>query len=106
MSSEHFPVQERLQEQIAVNNASWEEFEARVPNMITLSNVPFPSEEMLHCVGDVDSSLRDQWFKSLARRWHPDRFQNRFGSRMDHDDKEQIIAKVTEVFCLLTSARG
>lgn len=36
-------------------------------------------------------------FKKLRVRWHPDRFFAKFGSRMAPEEKEAIMAKVTQI---------
>ena len=63
---------------------------------IKLSDVPFPKENE---VGDA------RW-KVLARRWHPDKFGQRFGHQLYKSDAEKIMERVKQVFQRLSGARS
>lgn len=44
-------------------------------------------------------------WKNLQARWHPDRFLQKFGSRLDPGEREAIMAKVTAVAAEINSLR-
>lgn len=94
--------EEDVQTQIDSDNSSWNEFET-IPGIISLESIPFPPPDVLTCAWD--SSMRETWFKTLARRWHPDKFDARFGSRLEPMQKEEILRKVRATFQLANEAR-
>ena len=37
-------------------------------------------------------------FKKLMKRWHPDKFTQKYGKKLDEAEKDEILSKVKEVF--------
>jgi len=66
--------------------------------MISLKDVPFPS------MGEIQQ-VDEAGFKKLAKRWHPDKFLQRYGDSLYPSDKETICEKVKQVFQGITNAR-
>ena len=46
-----------------------------------------------------------QLFKKSALRWHPDRFESRFGPMLDEQERDIIMQRVKETFQLINAAR-
>jgi len=77
----------------------WDAFEAKAMSGygITIDDIPFPDRAVLY-VGSKD-------FKKLAMRWHPDKFRQRFGTKLDAAQTEDIMEKVKATFQQLNAAR-
>ena len=80
------------------HEAAWQMFEKCGKGMISLKDVPFPS------MGEIQQ-VDEAGFKKLAKRWHPDKFLQRFGDSLYPSDKEKICEKVKQVFQGITNAR-
>lgn len=65
---------------------------------VVVDTVPFPSKAALRWFD------KDQ-FKTLALRWHPDRFEAKFGDRMECSQREEIMDCVKEAFQMCNAAR-
>lgn len=77
---------------------AWAAFEEKSQDgQIGMGDVPFPDGAMFR-VGNKD-------FKKLAMRWHPDKFLQKFGSKLRPDQKEEIIEKVKATFQKVNAAR-
>ena len=48
--------------------------------------------------GRTDDAAHKQAFRSLSLRWHPDKFQGRYGSRLMRKDQAVIMQRVCTVF--------
>lgn len=44
-------------------------------------------------------------WKAIQTRWHPDRFLQKFGARLDPGEREAIMAKVTAVAAEINSLK-
>jgi len=68
-------------------------------NTIRMVDVPIPNTK--------EFSLQDLWllgnddFKVLAKRWHPDKFNQKYGSKLVPEEKEEVICAVKEFFQVL-----
>lgn len=83
------------------DQARWKTFEELVKSpgcRIREEDVPFPSQ-----VG-IRGLTKDQ-FKTLALRWHSDKFESRFGERLEPTHRERILIRVKESFQGINSAR-
>ena len=85
--------------------ALWDQFIASTaagkgPVEIRLSDVPFPSVAKMRAqMGLQDNDeARERIFKKVALRWHPDKFMQRFGSRLHPDDRGMIEERVKDTF--------
>jgi len=87
----------RLQRAIKDDDKAWAAFEALAAQGegITAADVPEPEDGVLSCDG---AEVRADRFKVLAKRWHPDRFFNRFSAAMKGDERDAIEAKVQGIF--------
>jgi len=85
-------------------DALWQNFEKNVPSVIKMTNIPFPSKSWF-CSFPMDSAEREKKFKKLVMRWHPDKFQQKYGKKLDPKTKDKILEKVKEVFQLVSDAR-
>ena len=43
--------------------------------------------------------------RTLALRWHPDKFQQAFGARLAATDKDRIMDRVTKTFQLISRSK-
>ena len=72
-----------------------------------------PTAELVPCWGFVWATAhvqrtpppRADW-KALATRWHPDRFIQKFGARIAPDERDAVLAKVTEVAAQINVLRA
>jgi len=83
------------------SEALWEAFEAKAQEEgeITLLDIPFPTDASSYLrVGQKD-------FKKLAMRWHPDKFMQRFGTKLRAAQKEDILNQVKATFQQVNAAR-
>jgi len=77
----------------------WEQFCA-AEGKVSLADVPLPSTDILACVGMSDPAQR---YKTLLRRWHPDKFLQKFGNRLAHD-QDDVMNTVKATFQQLEKA--
>lgn len=82
------------------SEASWEAFEEKASKdgEISLLDIPFPRDGSVFLVGQKD-------FKKLAMRWHPDKFMQRFGSKLRESQKDDILNQVKATFQQVNAAR-
>jgi len=76
----------------------WARFETALESTIQLRDIPFPTPEE---VGVAISILGEK--KALKRhmlRWHPDKFLQRYGKRLDAGERDAAMAKVKDAFLM------
>jgi len=80
------------------DDKSWESFERKAASCaaIRLGDIPLPN---------ASGCLDDEIFKRWAKRWHPDKFMQKFGNKLAAADKEAIEEAVKGVFQDLSAAR-
>lgn len=92
----------------------WDELVAAgSDSVIRMADVPFPpvatNPLRLKVNGDgrvvATAQERRDAFRAASMRWHPDKFGQRFGSRLDPDEKGAILEKVVATFQLVNRAR-
>jgi len=69
---------------------------------LTFADIPWPSKQGeamdISVLFDKMETGGDEYKKYLRDqqiRWHPDKFMQRFGARVDISDKDKILARVT-----------
>lgn len=114
---------ERTASRVSVSSAAqdeqWAKFEASSADPIAFRSIPFPNKRTLA----IDAKNKEQYKKvyppigmlhacwcthcawQLALRWHPDKFQQRYGARLAPVEHERIMTKVKETFQIINSAR-
>lgn len=77
----------------------WEQFvtESRARGRIHIADIPFPTELELE-LETKSSRFNERLFKQLALRWHPDKFNQKFGAQLAAHECELILTRVKEVF--------
>ena len=88
----------------AEHERAWRAFEARMATdgafVATHDDVPWPRSGawiVRFALRDADADVA-RVARALARRWHPDKFAQRFGGSLDARDRERIIARVMETY--------
>lgn len=79
---------------------AWDRFERRAKSdafVITVHEVPFVSQTTL-CQQYATYAERRDAFRKLAKRWHPDKFFQRFGGIMASAQVDDILTRVNESF--------
>jgi hypothetical protein len=87
---------------IAASNAHWEAFVAIPSGLVRAQDVPWPD------VGVLNNALAlglEVDVRALQTRWHPDRFTQKFGSRLEESERDAILARVTEVAASMNTLR-
>ena len=87
---------------IAASNAHWEAFVAVPAGLVRAQDVPWPD------VGVLNNALAlglEVDVRALQTRWHPDRFTQKFGSRLVESERDAILARVTEVAASMNTLR-
>jgi len=94
--------------QLGDPNQLWEKFVAASKNkeMVNERDIPFPTKSSLSNMKFSDQKSLDSNFKKLAMRWHPDKFMQKYGKKLNPKDKESIESRVKEVFQMMNSARN
>ena len=59
--------------------------------------------QVAHRGGAAD---RKAAFRQASLRWHPDKFQAKYGRLLHDDEREAIMDKVTETFQAINDANG
>eukprot|EP00658_Telonema_sp_P-2_P055930 TRINITY_DN44446_c0_g2_i1.p1 TRINITY_DN44446_c0_g2~~TRINITY_DN44446_c0_g2_i1.p1 ORF type:complete len:256 (+),score=34.05 TRINITY_DN44446_c0_g2_i1:121-888(+) len=87
----------------------WENFiqHANSSQVLGLSDIPFPTEiELgLQARRAMGSSQRERAMKHLVLRWHPDKFFQKFGSKLRPCERDQILDRVNQVFMWIQNYR-
>ena len=82
---------------------AWMRFEKRANSdafVITVDEVPFVTRPLLRRLLPT-SEMRAKGFKKLAKRYHPDKFQQRFGGKMVRAQEAAIMEKVKLSFQII-----
>ncbi|KAK3286082.1 hypothetical protein CYMTET_6343 [Cymbomonas tetramitiformis] len=95
-----------------VDKKAWErhetmmaKFEKSPPNIINFDKVPWPPDPevllkaMVELIPEADRNEQTEKkaYRKATLRWHPDKFQNKFGTLLLEKDKERILQKVKDV---------
>ena len=85
----------------ASDDAAWERFiGSGSESPISVTDVPWPTLQAGALGLDpatASAAERKQAFRAKSLRWHPDKFVQVFGSRLDPEEREAILRRVTEV---------
>ena len=87
----------------------WVGFEADVDDgtvaEIGLSDIPSPPKDNVLLLANrgqgATAAERKQAFRAASLRWHPDKFVQRFGARLQDTERDDILEKVTATFQLV-----
>lgn len=82
----------------AAQDEQWAKFDAKT-GTISMKDIPFPNKRTLA----RDAKNKEQ-YKKLAMRWHPDKFQQKYGARLAASEKEKITARVVETFQIISAS--
>ena len=85
----------------AADEAAWQRFsKAGGDSTIGEQDVPWPTLQAATLGLDparANADERKKAFRLQSLRWHPDKFVQAYGSRLDPDHREAILKRVTEV---------
>ena len=85
----------------AADEAAWERFsQSGRDSPISVADVPWPQLQAATLGLDparANGAERKQAFRMHSLRWHPDKFLQVFGARLDAAEREEILKRVTEV---------
>mmetsp|Transcript_116940 Transcript_116940/g.342460 ORF Transcript_116940/g.342460 Transcript_116940/m.342460 type:complete len:232 (-) Transcript_116940:104-799(-) len=89
-----------------VHEEAWERFQEQAPEPLYVEAVPWPpcSEDILdfyeqvHSLGDLRKAYR-----LACRRWHPDKFLQKYGSTVPPEELAYMTFRVNEVFQAITA---
>ena len=90
---------------------SWRAFETFVGGFkpgdkISLPDVPFPRGRDARKMPTEDAlKVNSKALKLLMMRWHPDKFNQKYGGILDEGDAPAIKEQVKDVFQLVTAAK-
>jgi hypothetical protein len=85
--------------QRAEDKNRWEQFISS-SGRVTLARIPFPSGPEGNCLWlslDMDIEDRRKMVREALMRWHPDKFAQKFSARLDHAERDSILAKVNDI---------
>lgn len=88
------------------HDQDWATFQAKPPNPLLPSKVPWPP-----CNGDILEFAEKLWapgspkraYRVACRRWHPDKFLQRFGELVPQTEMPDLTSRVNEVFQAITA---
>jgi hypothetical protein len=106
--------------------SAWTAFEAKLCaprentaeiHDIGLMDIPFPDiekdEQNGHTLGgfnflavDVSEETKAKFLRTVFLRWHPDKFEQRVGQRLKHEDKLKAMALVTRITQHITALKS
>ena len=78
----------------AAHERAWAEWIAQDTAPILAEQVPWPRLAGAE-KGTQPLSLSE--LRTLQTRWHPDRFMQRFGARIPAEERDALLARVTDV---------
>ena len=86
---------------ISVIDREWMKFEGKFAgrskrtHKVGLADIPFPPPAAIEALKrDFDGTQ----FKKMALRWHPDKFEQRWGGRLHEDERDAIAVRVQATF--------
>ena len=89
------------------SDQKWKRFSEGNLESIRFDDVPWPSKDnILGILPEDDASEKKRRFREMTKRWHPDRFQMRFRSKLYPKDKERILERVQEISKLVNHAKS
>jgi len=83
---------------ILANDEDWKRLESKASN-VTLLDVPELPDSILSCDGAENRTDR---YKILVKRWHPDKFTQKFRKRLQPEDSEEVLTRVKAIFQALS----
>mmetsp|Transcript_14989 Transcript_14989/g.32198 ORF Transcript_14989/g.32198 Transcript_14989/m.32198 type:complete len:682 (-) Transcript_14989:416-2461(-) len=97
------PAGGRRMRDVEMMESVWKQLEGS-EQPIRYEDIPWPpigSKHVLHWAtsagGAHDASARKKVYRALVLRWHPDKFEAKFGSKVAPSHKEQIMSQVQEI---------
>ncbi|KAK3262387.1 hypothetical protein CYMTET_28750 [Cymbomonas tetramitiformis] len=100
----------------ASNEKAWNSFEQHTPEVIRYEEIPWPIDpnEMLRklvAIGTADDPAKSNFdevakktYRKLTLRWHPDKWDAKYGKRIKEEDRERILQQVKTVSQALNRA--
>jgi len=80
----------------------WQNFVVKTSSLSTiqLDDIPFPSiAKMRAQMGKQESDeAREKIFRKVALRWHPDKFLQRYGTKLHEESRQLIMDRVKDTF--------
>jgi len=76
---------------------AWRRFVESPPDLIRLSDIPFPSMVALSLSRHPQEGKK-KLFRDLAKRWHPDKFMQRFGAKIHPEERDAVEQHVKAMF--------
>ncbi|KAK3286964.1 hypothetical protein CYMTET_5501, partial [Cymbomonas tetramitiformis] len=98
--------QEKQSTSHAEHEAAWNAFVAQASKeenvgKLTASNVPVPNDHAIRAIMASENGP-----KAIRMRWHPDKFQSKFGRAIAPNQLEAALKRVNEVMYRVNSADG
>ena len=79
------------------SEADWDSFSRLGEDVIIrMRDVPWPALDKRSLGLDGNAAVRKKAFRQASLRWHPDKFLQAFGNRLEPSEREAILQKVTE----------
>ncbi|XP_057375374.1 NF-kappa-B inhibitor-like protein 1 [Daphnia carinata] len=78
----------------------------KTENPIEISDLPFQLTDTVESIGQVillhvkeseDADAKRKALRELQRLWHPDKFSQKFSTRLKEEIRESVLRKVTEI---------
>jgi len=115
--SYHSPSKERHREYSRVRESGeeaeqrWRALERRAKqwapgDVVAMAEIPFPTAAALRHqrLEAMGKGGLEAFFRTLILRWHPDKFQQRYGCMIREGEAKEIFRKVNEAFQLVDSS--
>ena len=95
-------------ERCAANDAAWNAFIASPPARIRAEHVPWPDTDAVReaagpLAGAAPSGAAVVDVRALRARWHPDRFAQKFSTRIAPEERDEVLRRVNDVACALNA---
>ena len=96
-------------ERCAANDAAWNAFIASPPARIRAEHVPWPDTDAVReAVGPLAGAAPAGAppvvdVRALRARWHPDRFAQKFSTRIAPEERDEVLRRVNDVACALNA---
>lgn len=80
---------------------NWKLFNDEPPAVVRFESIPFPpcDSDVLEFTADVNKLNRDMKaaYRHACRRFHPDKFMQRFGHQIVNDDIPRVVSRLNEI---------
>lgn len=98
------PTEHELTMELMKHRRAYNEFAEGYKYLMNVDEIPWPSDAVLRIEVSLDPDP-EKAVRTLQKRWHPDRFMNKFRGRMEQSVQPLIQERVTSVAAVINQLK-